>query len=140
VLDAITSGARVSAFDAHVKTSSGSRKWVNISVFGADLPSGRVAVHILHDIDGQRHIYSLSRKIAALVHRLPGPFEPSDAELTPRERKVLQALARGASTADIAGELVVSQATVRNHIQHILRKLGVHTRLEAVTRAARGFL
>jgi len=52
--------------------------------------------------------------------------------LTPREAEVLQLLARGLGTAAIASFLYISSTTVRNHVQHILRKLGVHRRLEAI--------
>jgi DNA-binding CsgD family transcriptional regulator len=52
--------------------------------------------------------------------------------LTPRERQILELLADGLDTREIAAKLVVSLATVRNHVQNILAKLGVHSRLEAV--------
>jgi DNA-binding NarL/FixJ family response regulator len=52
--------------------------------------------------------------------------------LTPREREVLQAMCRGATREQIAGELKVSRNTVRTHTQSILGKLGVHTSLAAV--------
>ena len=58
--------------------------------------------------------------------------------LTPRERDVLHLLTQGLDGAAIAEELFVSPATVRNHIQHILGKLGVHNRTEAVALALRG--
>jgi len=57
--------------------------------------------------------------------------------LTAREREVLRHLARGRGTKGIAEALVVSTATLRNHIQRILPKLGAHNRLEAVTAASR---
>ncbi|MFA9429873.1 response regulator [Egicoccus sp. AB-alg2] len=57
--------------------------------------------------------------------------------LTPREREVLRLLAEGASTEDIAARLVISPHTVRNHVRHIIEKLGVHTKLEAVAVATR---
>jgi len=57
--------------------------------------------------------------------------------LTPRERDVLHLLTEGLDGAAIAEELFVSPATVRNHIQHILGKLGVHNRTEAVALALR---
>jgi DNA-binding NarL/FixJ family response regulator len=44
-------------------------------------------------------------------------------------------LSRGASTDDIAGALHLSKETVRNHVRHILRALGAHSRLEAVALA-----
>ena len=53
------------------------------------------------------------------------------AELSPREREVLGLLARGAKTNAIAEALVISPETARSHIQNILTKLGVHSRLEA---------
>jgi two-component system, NarL family, nitrate/nitrite response regulator NarL len=57
--------------------------------------------------------------------------------LTPREREVLQLLAEGHDAAAIAGELYVSPKTVATHIQHILAKLGVHSRAQAVALAHR---
>jgi PAS domain S-box-containing protein len=58
--------------------------------------------------------------------------EPPPSQLTPRQVEVLRLLERGASTQQIARELHLSVQTVRNHISHLLRALGVHTRLEAV--------
>jgi PAS domain S-box-containing protein len=62
--------------------------------------------------------------------------EPASSEphphLTPRQAEVLQLLERGRSTTQIAEELHLSQETVRNHVRHLLRALGVNSRLEAV--------
>ena len=63
----------------------------------------------------------------------PRPLEP----LTARELEVLQLLAEGASTAQASAQLGISSATFRAHFQAILRKLGAHSRLEAVAEAAR---
>jgi len=57
--------------------------------------------------------------------------------LTNREREVLRLLTEGLDGAAIAEKLVLSPATVRNHIQHILARLGVHSRAEAVALALR---
>ncbi|TMK79416.1 MAG: helix-turn-helix transcriptional regulator [Actinobacteria bacterium] len=51
-----------------------------------------------------------------------------DFELTPRERQVLALLVEGRPQAEIARELFVSPNTVAKHIEHILSKLGVHSR------------
>ena len=63
----------------------------------------------------------------------PRPLEP----LTARELEVLQLLAEGASTSQASQRLGISTATLRAHVQAILRKLGAHSRLEAVAEAAR---
>lgn len=52
--------------------------------------------------------------------------------LTPRERDALERMVRGQPTAEIASDMAVSYATARTHIQNILTKLGVHSKLEAV--------
>ena len=54
------------------------------------------------------------------------------AGLSPREREILGLLAEGRTQGQIAGELVISSKTVATHIQHILSKLGVNTRAQAV--------
>ena len=55
--------------------------------------------------------------------------------LSPREREILEYLARGRTQQEIASELVISPKTVATHIQHLLSKLGVHSRAQAVARA-----
>lgn len=64
------------------------------------------------------------------------PQRPA-SPLSARELEVLQLLASGASTSAIVGQLVLSPHTVRNHVRNILTKLGAHSKLEAVTQAAR---
>ena len=49
--------------------------------------------------------------------------------------QVLRLLSQGADTDAIAAQLLIGTSTVRNHVQRILNKLGVHSRLEAVTYA-----
>jgi DNA-binding NarL/FixJ family response regulator len=59
------------------------------------------------------------------------------ANLTPRESEILTLLTEGSSTAEIARDLVISQRTVGTHVQHILAKLGVSSRGQAVALAYR---
>lgn len=84
-------------------------------------------------------------------HRIVGVFgqvcdideEPPDVlppHLTPRQTEVLRLLQRGYSTGQIARELHLSNETVRNHVRHLLRALGVHSRIEAVAAARRAHL
>jgi DNA-binding NarL/FixJ family response regulator len=61
-------------------------------------------------------------------------------KLTRREGEVLRLLARGRGQIEIANELVISSKTVASHIQHILAKLGVHSRAQAVAVAHRSGL
>lgn len=78
-------------------------------------------------------IYVASRLVPLLTRRSADIDWPT---LSDRELDVLAMLARGASTAEIAAELILSVNTVRNHIARLLRKLGARTRLEAVAIAA----
>jgi len=64
-------------------------------------------------------------------------LRPIQSSLTRREWEVLDLLAEGATTARIAAELQLRQATIRTHIKHMLRKLGVHSRDQAVRHAER---
>jgi DNA-binding NarL/FixJ family response regulator len=76
-----------------------------------------------------------------LVDRLRTSRELSDAErlgcLTGREREILRLLADGGATAEIATALGISPMTVQSHVKNILSKLGVHSKVEAVTLAWR---
>jgi len=71
-----------------------------------------------------------------LTGRPRGPM-PRAPQLTSRQNQVLQLLGEGASTEQIAKVLHLSKETVRNHIRHVLRALGAHSRLEAVATAHR---
>lgn len=65
------------------------------------------------------------------------PSSPTNDGLSPREIEILALVADGRSNADIAVDLHVSYNTVRNHLRNIQRKLGAHSRLEAVTEGVR---
>jgi len=87
----------------------------------------------------------ISPRVAShVVQRLrePAEFEPgiTGAELTPREREVLELVARGLDNQEIADALYLSQHTVKNHVSSILVKLQVENRIQAAVRAVRGGL
>jgi DNA-binding NarL/FixJ family response regulator len=79
-------------------------------------------------------------RVRALLRRSEPPGPQSESRLTPREFEVLWLLAEGLGQTEIAGRLVVTPKTVGNHIAHILRKLGVHSRAQAVAHAYREHL
>jgi DNA-binding NarL/FixJ family response regulator len=74
-------------------------------------------------------LLELARRMAARDRTSDSPL----ARLSPRERQVLALLSRGWDNARIARDLFISQHTVRTHIQNILEKLGMHSKLEAAT-------
>ena len=92
-----------------------------------DLPGNCVVHCVLHD-DRAHRVESYLRHVARRSGVPHGPSEP----LTPREWEVLELLSQDLTVRDIAVRLGVSYATVRNHVQHLLRKLEVHSIAEAV--------
>jgi DNA-binding NarL/FixJ family response regulator len=80
---------------------------------------------------------SITRRLIESYTRRPPPTErpPALAELTPRELEVLKLIARGLSNAQIAGALIVGDATVKTHVARIFSKLDLHDRAQAVVLA-----
>jgi DNA-binding NarL/FixJ family response regulator len=81
---------------------------------------------------------AITRRLVEEFVRRPPPGQAEQgqlAELTEREREVLRLIARGLSNAEIAAELVVSEATVKTHVNHVLQKLNLRDRVQAVVLA-----
>jgi DNA-binding NarL/FixJ family response regulator len=79
---------------------------------------------------------AVTRAVIEEFTRHPQPQSPTAPpgidELTPREREVLDLLARGRSNAEICDQLVISEATAKTHVARILQKLGLRDRVQAV--------
>jgi len=70
----------------------------------------------------------VERYVGTTVHAASAGLD----ELTGREREILRLVARGLSNAEVAAELVLSEHTVKTHITHLLQKLGLRDRTQAV--------
>jgi DNA-binding NarL/FixJ family response regulator len=80
----------------------------------------------------------LTRRLVERHLAAPPPGEmvpPALRTLTDREREVLTHIARGSSNADIAAQLYIGEATVKTHVNHMLNKLGLRDRVQAVVLA-----
>ncbi|RYY27006.1 MAG: response regulator transcription factor [Chitinophagaceae bacterium] len=80
----------------------------------------------------------IARKVVnAFQLRNTEPVSPKSAELntlSPREKEILELLAKGLLYKEIAGQLFISQETVRKHVYHIYEKLHVNNRVEAINK------
>lgn len=124
----------IGGFELDVRTASGSSLRVRMAAVVLPNPEaeGPAVVHLFHPLgDGSE---AADHDPAALS---PPPHRDLAGVLTPRETEILRLVADGRSTRDVAETLSISVTTVRNHIQNILRKLDVHSKLEAVSLALR---
>lgn len=103
-----------------------------------DIDPGKLATLVVRVAAGEAVIpRRLTRPLLELVRQLPETgWRPLHSVLTNREWQIVELLAEGASTHDIAERLVLSPTTVYGHIKSLLRKLDVHSRPDAI-RAAR---
>lgn len=140
-------GELVPSFDAQMRTANGYPLWVNVSVIAvpttdsSDEPDA--VIHLFREVEAKKRAETFAKDVVGWVRQLRleasesviSDTRPADVGLTEREIQVLRQLSHGADTDTIAKQLVIDRSTVRNHIQRILHKLGVHSRLEAVTYA-----
>ena len=121
-------------YDLVTLAKDGTERRLNISTVLVPSPRGNIVVHLFRDVTDAGRQPRLPEGGASAASPSAHPQSPS---LTAREHEVLRLLARGESTPAIARRLFISAATVRNHAQNILTKLGAHSRLEAVAIAFR---
>lgn len=110
--------------DIHAALSSGANAYVLKGMAGEDLLNALRTV-----MSGGRYVPESVRR--RLAERMSGPG------LTPREMEVLRLMATGMSNREIGAELSITEGTVKWNVNHVLSKLGVKDRTEAVTAALR---
>lgn len=150
VAGAAVRGQPVESFDMFVRPKSDGGRWLNISTLTWSTSGSRASaaiVHLFRDVTQKKQRELLLEKVLDAAKTMqngepsrsfpPLPAELPAVTLTEREREVLLLLADGLGTRDIAQSLSISTSTARNHIRNVLRKLQVHSRLEAVVRAYR---
>ena len=133
--------------DVFARHRDGHGCWLNVTTLvqrPEGSASGQVIIHLFRDVSRHKQQQQFVEQVLSASQqmqrgdappRAPTPSAPPAsrlARLTPRQQEVLDLLANGAGTAEIAAMLTLSPATVRNHIQNILSRLGVHSRLEAI--------
>lgn len=146
----LAGGGGVRNFDMQTHHKAGRVVWLNISSLPVPTrKKGRfLAVHLFRNITKQIRIQSLMHELHEALSpaikpavsvdarhpaaREHAPEIPEALPLSEREKEILRLLAEGKNTKGIAEGLCISPATVSNHIQHILEKLGAHSRLEAL--------
>jgi PAS domain S-box-containing protein len=127
----------VQSFDMRTRTKGGRPVWINVSILSTrDEHGGPVTIHLFRDVTATRELLALVQdRLAPRPAASPGGPEPET--LSRRELEVLRLMTEGLNTKATAERLHVSGATVRNHVQNIFTKLGVHSRLEAVAFATK---
>ena len=145
-------GRLTADYDLLARTKDGAEAWINVSILLLKISRGRspLVVHLIRDVTERRRVEGLAqRAVETLLELTVGPGQPAvptsqpDPRPTPlpalsrRELQVLQLLASGLGTHQIADNLGVSPITARNHITHVVSKLGARNRLQAVLYASR---
>jgi len=130
-------------FEMNVRRASGQMVRVDVSIVVVPGPRSaqHTVLHLLRPLPASAEPEVLVRRIGRAAAGPSGGSTPETdgpvPSLTARERELLRLLADGVGTEEIADSLFISVATVRNHVQNALRKLGAHSKLEAVSVALR---
>jgi len=79
---------------------------------------------------------AITKRVIKQFARIPRPVPPKElGDLTAREQDILRLIATGLSNAEIGQQLYISETTVKTHVTHILQKLGLRDRVQAVVLA-----
>jgi PAS domain S-box-containing protein len=144
----VENGGILPNHDVFVRKRTGEGRWLNVTTFAysrAKESSRKVIVHLFRDVTESKGYQRFANSVLAASEKLQqngshqslssSPIKPNVGDLTIRESQVLELLVQGLGTRDMAGSLIISTSTVRNHVQNILGKLGVHSRPEAIAYA-----
>jgi DNA-binding NarL/FixJ family response regulator len=106
---------------------------------GKDVEPDELARLVVRAAGGEVIVpHRLLRPLLHLVHDVPDAgWRPLHSRLTTREWQIVELLEQGATTQTIAERLVVSPTTIYSHVKSVMRKLGVHSRRDAVAAAER---
>ncbi len=135
----------------HARGKDGKEVWIDVTTLSVLSERRKLStlVHIFRNAGGAGagndntkspwRTEQLPKPVSELAYQ-PGPGSPKNedegnreiASLTKSELSILRYLTEGISTTAISARLFISPTTVRNHVQNILRKLQVHSRLEAI--------
>lgn len=137
-------------YDLVAKRPDGKDMWANVSVMLLKNPQEPpLVLHTVRDVTERRRVETFARRAMESLREIESPpasesgpetEEPRPTPIPPlsrREMQVLQLMAVGLTTKDIADHLGISPITARNHITHVISKLGAGNRLQAVLYASR---
>jgi DNA-binding NarL/FixJ family response regulator len=106
-----------------------------------DVPAEQLAAGVRMVAGGDALLApSITKRLIEEFAAAPAAAEPPPGldELTPRELEVFKLVAKGLSNAEIAGQLIVGETTVKTHVTRVLMKLGLRDRVQAVVLAYEG--
>ncbi len=130
----LSRGDALRHFTMGTRTRSGEPRWLDVSTLFDPGGPGRPSctVHVFRDVTAAHHLQTLVKERLADVRPPRAQVKARTGRLTAREKEILELLRTGATTVQIAHDLRISRATVRNHLQNLFSKLEVHSRLAAV--------
>jgi DNA-binding CsgD family transcriptional regulator len=130
----VSRGEEVEPYTIRIHSDEGDEHWLQMLVIPYENEThGMMLAHCAFRIDRSHLIQSYLDRVAARTPiNVDRAFDIEDSRLSKREREVLNLLSQDQNLYEIAEQLSVSYYTVRNHVQHILGKMGVHSTLEAV--------
>jgi len=127
-------GEQIEPYTLRINDHSDEEHWLQLLVIPYTTEEGMTQLaHCAFRIDRTHIIESYLDRVAARTPvNAKREFDLEESRLSRREREVLDLLAQDKNLYEIAELLGVSYYTVRNHVQHVLGKMGVHSTLEAV--------